>query len=45
MACGKLQALLIRKTRARSARDLAAARRALREHVKTCSACGKKLKR
>jgi len=45
MACGKFQGLLIKKARARSAKDLAAARRALRVHVMNCAVCLKKAQR
>lgn len=45
MACGVFQGLLIKKARARSAKDLAAARRALRSHVMKCAVCLKKVRR
>ena len=41
MICGKMQGLLIRKSRMRSAKDLSAARQALRRHVMTCKFCKK----
>jgi len=45
MACGRFQQLLIQKNQARSAKNLAQCRRALREHVKTCKVCMKKLQK
>lgn len=43
MICGEAQRLMIRKTMAHTPKQMAAARQALREHVKTCEFCQKEL--
>ena len=43
MNCGKFNAYVIRKQKARSAKDLAAVRAAMRRHVEHCEFCQKEL--